>query len=953
MPSPRLARHTPSILSLTLAAALLPAAGRAHGFTTVINVPPDVSPVTIGSDTQLNLFDGGSIPDLFEAGAPGVVSTDVEVNIHGGTVGAVFNTYAGSTINMNAGTAGAVFTANKGSVINLAGGIIGERADLLPFSTLNMTGGSVGYQFDAQPDSQLNITGGEFLLNGFPIAGLGSPGDSMQLNLPDESRLTGTLLDGSVFVFNKSLWGVDTIADGVLTLNVAALPPAAPAIITAPTDPVPNGLRSGQTLHLGAGAEIGDHFAAVDATLNINQGTVGIGLEIVDSTVTMTGGSIGRHFKVYGHSTVNVAGGTVDNNFHIRDTSTLNISGAAVLDSTIAFPGGTINMSDGVVERLIAFDQGTLHVSGGNVLHAMHTYTDSSASLYGGEFELDGVPLDVSAAPGGTMGVDVPAGSILTGTLADGTVIVLSELDRNPNLHDEIADGTLKLVSATIPLATPSVINVPTDTVPIQLRAGQTLNLTAGGTTPDGLKAINTTLNLTGGTVGHETEVYGSTVTLNGAAIGDNFDLYQDSDLTIHSGSIGQWMDITSGSTVTINGGSIGGFVRVGDVDNYGAPAVLNVQGGSVGNTMNAFANTTVNVTGGTIGSGFDAQDGSTVNIDGGAIGNTFDAYSGSTVTLNSGSIGYSARAYAGSQVTVNGGTVGGLTALEDAEVQINGGDHGLLGASGGHLYLNDGLVDDVSATNDGIVTMFGGAVGALSTGDGGIVSIENGTIATAAIQSSGTLNVSGNAGVGQVALFGGVVDQVGGTVGDDVSLFFGSRYHLSGGTVGDGFQASGGSFVNIYGASFVLDGVDLTPGLTPGAGFTIDSRDVTLEGILTDGSSFSFDLNAIATPGSDYFDLSMFLTIQLAPLIGDLDGDGFVGIYDLNLVLTNWNQTVTAGDHLLGDPSGDGFVGIHDLNTVLSHWNNGTPPGAATAIPEPTTLGVISVLGCLLLRRR
>jgi hypothetical protein len=87
-------------------------------------------------------------------------------------------------------------------------------------------------------------------------------------------------------------------------------------------------------------------------------------------------------------------------------------------------------------------------------------------------------------------------------------------------------------------------------------------------------------------------------------------------------------------------------------------------------------------------------------------------------------------------------------------------------------------------------------------------------------------------------------------------------------------------------------------------------------------------------------------------PIIGDLNGDGFVGIGDLNIVLGNWNQNVAAGDPLLGDPSGDGFVGIADLNIVLGNWNAGTPP-AANAIPEPATLALLGLGGPALLRRR
>jgi hypothetical protein len=86
-------------------------------------------------------------------------------------------------------------------------------------------------------------------------------------------------------------------------------------------------------------------------------------------------------------------------------------------------------------------------------------------------------------------------------------------------------------------------------------------------------------------------------------------------------------------------------------------------------------------------------------------------------------------------------------------------------------------------------------------------------------------------------------------------------------------------------------------------------------------------------------------------PLVGDLDGDGFVGITDLNIVLGNWNQNVPPADPL-ADPSGDGFVGIEDLNTVLGNWNAGTPPGAGANIPEPGTAVVLG-LGPLAVVRR
>ncbi len=77
--------------------------------------------------------------------------------------------------------------------------------------------------------------------------------------------------------------------------------------------------------------------------------------------------------------------------------------------------------------------------------------------------------------------------------------------------------------------------------------------------------------------------------------------------------------------------------------------------------------------------------------------------------------------------------------------------------------------------------------------------------------------------------------------------------------------------------------------------------------------------------------------------LTGDLDMDGFVGINDLNIILSQWNQVVFPGTPL--DPDENGFVGISDLNHVLSNWNAGTPPVEGSSVPEPTT----ALIGCAL----
>jgi hypothetical protein len=48
-----------------------------------------------------------------------------------------------------------------------------------------------------------------------------------------------------------------------------------------------------------------------------------------------------------------------------------------------------------------------------------------------------------------------------------------------------------------------------------------------------------------------------------------------------------------------------------------------------------------------------------------------------------------------------------------------------------------------------------------------------------------------------------------------------------------------------------------------------------------------------------------------------------------------------------------DGYVGIEDLNIVLSNWNSGTPPLSLTNIPEPASAILGGVFSAYLLLAR
>lgn len=100
-------------------------------------------------------------------------------------------------------------------------------------------------------------------------------------------------------------------------------------------------------------------------------------------------------------------------------------------------------------------------------------------------------------------------------------------------------------------------------------------------------------------------------------------------------------------------------------------------------------------------------------------------------------------------------------------------------------------------------------------------------------------------------------------------------------------------------------------------------------------------DVSQLPAYGSLYLP-QMRISAFSGSIPGDLDGDGFVGLSDLDIVLNNWNQTVPPGDPS-ADPSQDGFVGLRDLDTVLGHWNVLTPANHSfTIIPEPTSATVL-----------
>lgn len=264
-------------------------------FETVINLPPDLQPMEIGSDTQLNIFEGGWLASIhrspFMAGLRDGSSDNVEVNISGGTVGEGFQANGGSRIRISGGVVGSEFWANNGSRVAISGGSVGSffranvgshvtvsggelegplyansgsivmmsdgtiRAGLYALgesvatvsggrlqtalyvdsgSQLALSGGVVVGDFSAHPGSKVSLYGQEFLLSGTPIPGLTAPGDSLVLEARGGQTLTGLFADRSPFEFvlNDSRAVQGDYFDDAAVLRLTVVPePAACALL--------------------------------------------------------------------------------------------------------------------------------------------------------------------------------------------------------------------------------------------------------------------------------------------------------------------------------------------------------------------------------------------------------------------------------------------------------------------------------------------------------------------------------------------------------------------------------------------------------------------------------------------------------------------------------------------------------------------------------------------------
>ena len=191
---------------------------------------------------------------------------------------------------------------------------------------MNISGGAIRNDFAANSGSAVHLFGGEFRLDGVPIAGLGTVGNTVAINIPSGSQLSGTLADGTPIAFTFKLG--DFINNGTLSLHAAALPAVGPATVNVPATAAPLGIRQGQTLNLGAGGLIGGggHIfgAGLGSTVNVTGGEIQAGLRAVGATANITGGTV-RGVYAFGESQINISGSSSVSSITALEGSTVDI----------------------------------------------------------------------------------------------------------------------------------------------------------------------------------------------------------------------------------------------------------------------------------------------------------------------------------------------------------------------------------------------------------------------------------------------------------------------------------------------------------------------------------------------------------------------------------------------------------------------------------------------------
>ncbi|GAB4188281.1 MAG: hypothetical protein Kow00105_02930 [Phycisphaeraceae bacterium] len=709
-----------------------------------------------------------------------------------------------------------------------------------------------------------------------------------------------------------------------------------------------------------------------------------------------------------GNGTINVRLDFLNGSELLADNGTLNVPGNFISMGVI----GT-NDTDGILNVTSSWNTNTateLQLNGGQVTGA--AITNGGTTVGFGEVATTGAFSNENLvhANGGLLTLNPAGGLDLDGAGEIGTVRLDGDLTVSSSSLDtgnDVFDGTINVNSSahvlTVNTASPwtmnGVMNITTGTnLTFPSVAGQdfTLSGTAnidGGTRFDARVDLTGTVNLLsatsrlavlGGDLLNPNTIDGGTV--NGPA-GSSLRAISG-DALVGNGTINVQLDFLAGSELLADNGTLvvpGNFISMGVIGTNDIDGFLRVT--SAWNTNTA---TELQLNGGSVIGASITNGGLTTGF--GTIAPTGDFINDNILTANGGDLTLNPAATLDLDGAGNTGTINAVNGNVIVPKTMGLTPFaGTLNIGAGQTFsMLDGGLD-----NTGTINMTGGTYststllvhqgtlnvnGAMSDINA-ITFFENGSNSTinhnlrllqhSTVRSNANIN-----GTGSLIVAAGTVMTAENNAQIGVELInrgnFNIRVAGAGVVITNDFTQHGIGQINFdlggYGQGVdydwlkvsdnatlngILD-VNLMLGFSPVIGDTFE--------IITAGFGVAGTFSNVNLPTIPFSTVGLGVTYTAnsvlinAGLLGDLDGDGFVGISDLNIILGNWNGNVDAGVWLQGDPSGDGFVGIEDLNVVLGNWNAGTPPtiNALDSVPEPAVLTLFGI-GCpaLLGRRR
>jgi hypothetical protein len=275
------------------------------------------------------------------------------------------------------------------------------------------------------------------------------------------------MADGHGFIFTSN--DSDFFAAGTLTLEEAASPLTMPGVFVTSVNPLPVGVRSGQTLIVDAGAAVGTNYsAAPGSTLEVQPGgAVGSNFEALGAVVNIKGGSVGDCFTAAYNSVVHISDSTIGNDFDV-------VGGLVIISGGTIGSGQVTNPSQG----LEIFAESTVSFSDVTVAIPIKAFGDSTVTITGETV------VNKFVAESGSV-IHIAGGSIGQNFDAKGTSVV-NIIDGSMGSGFDAESGSLVNVSGGI------------NEINFQAHAGSTVNYSGGTFEPNFIAGSGSTVNIFG-----------------------------------------------------------------------------------------------------------------------------------------------------------------------------------------------------------------------------------------------------------------------------------------------------------------------------------------------------------------------------------------------------------------------------------------------------------------------